>query len=246
MPAYAAAVEQPQRPGDDRRIHNLLNRDPVPQHGLRVARTIVVGLDRNLGQHPLALFRAQSVRGEILRGRQCIPADRSTHFRRCSIYGMPLARPSLTDAAESGVFHLFKTQRQNQVIGLGSQAQGRSSDGLSTGTAGILHAGHRNELQLQGTGENDPGHGVVLHGVSDPGRLDVLRRHIGVSKSLVGRIDYEVDNILVPELPKRGTPHANNGYFVLQALHRNLSLAPDWANPPEVVVQPRTLQRKPL
>ena len=191
--AHAAAVEETQRIRDHGRSQGLLHRDLTLKVSFRVERAVVVVLDVDLCQQPLALFEAEPVLGEIAGGHHGETGRRGLRGQAVAPggHGTGLGKTGVTRVLE-----LLRPHGQDDVVDTGGHRVGCGPDGLRPGGALVLHVGDGDIGQLQRRRHDRAG--FPGEDASPPGRLDVLRTDPRILERLVGRVDDHVLEALVP------------------------------------------------
>ena len=134
---HAAAVEEAQRLGDDRRAEHLLHRHLVLQMRLGIARAVVVALDRNMRDGALEIFLRDAVLGAIGGGELREIAGRG---RVRPPLRIEYAAAALREAAIAGVLELLDAERQRDVGRARGDRIDRAAKGVGAGGAKIFHA----------------------------------------------------------------------------------------------------------
>ena len=171
-------------------------------------------LDGDLGQKLLALFKTQTILGEIA---GCHHGE--TGRRRLG--GEPVApggdRPGLRQAGKAGVLQLLGADGQHDVVHTGGYGIAGRPNGFRTGGAGVFHVGHRDIGELERGGQYLAG--FPGEDAPPPGRLDIFGLDSGVFVGLVGSIDDHVFQALSPVLTELDTAHSHDGYSIFDAIH---------------------------
>ena len=125
-----AAVEEAERPGDDRGLQNLLGGNLHAEMRLVVQRSVVVVLDR----HPGERLAAEPEGMHVAVGRECEEAGRRVASRE---QRMAEAR----DAAAAAVLQLLGAEDQHDVRDARGHGEAAVPEGVGAGRAVILDAG---------------------------------------------------------------------------------------------------------
>ncbi len=181
---------------------------------LRVERAVVVVLHGDHGEELLALFEGEAVLGEVAGGHHGEAGGRGLRGEAVAPGGH---RTGLRKAGVAGVLELLGPDGQHHVVDAGGHGVGGGPDGLRPGGALVLHVGHRDVGQLER--RRHDGAGLAGEDAPPPGRLDVLGTYPGILEGLVGRVDDHVLQALAPVLAELDAAHADDGDFVLDALH---------------------------
>ena len=148
--AHPAAVEQPQRMGDDRGGHDLFHGHGLPQVGLGVEDAVGVALGRNMGQRPFQFLvrrcgiwpRRRWPVGQRPRGPRCWGTTASS--------GSPKPGTRIGQPAVAGVLELLHTHGQADVVGPGGHGIDRPPERLGSAGAKVFRPGDRDKGQTEG------------------------------------------------------------------------------------------------
>src|SRR5207247_217377 len=178
-----AAVEQTERPGDDRRLQHLLLGHLDAQVRLFVARPVAMVLDRDLGERlaPEAEGVHVAVGGEREETGRGVAAREQR---------MPQAR----DAAPAAVLQLLGAEHEDDVVRAGGDREAAVAEGVRPRRAVVLDARDGAVVQAQRVGERDrrlppAGAGEIRAQV---GGLDLVRLDARVGVGLEGGVADEL------------------------------------------------------
>ena len=211
-PAQSNTPRSPATFGD---VADRLDRHLAPELRTRVAGAVVVVLPRDV-RHRLAQLVGVDAVLVGVRGR-----DHREHRRRGErAAGAVVRRRDRVEALVAAVLHLLDADRHRDVVGTRRHRVRGLAQRLGAGGAEVLDPGDRLVLELQRAGERDAAH-AALRG-AEPVGVDVVLVDAGRRVRLVGGVDEQVVEALVPVLDEGRAPHPDDRDPVLDpvASHR--------------------------
>src|SRR5207247_8405252 len=121
-------------------------------------------------------------------------------------------------ARDPGVLQLLDADRHRDVVGAGRDGVAGVAEGLGAGGAVVLETANRLVVDLERARERETG----LAGIerAEPERVDVAQLHTCRRERVLGGVDQQVVDALVPSLAYRGAAHAYVRHLVADYVAR--------------------------
>jgi hypothetical protein len=208
---HARAVEHRQVAGDCGHGADLLDRHLATELGPLVAGAVVVVLRGDAGQHAAQLAAVDAVAVGVGRG------DHREHGGGGEGAVRAVRRDGKgVEALVARVLHLLDADGHGHVVGTGRDGVRGLAQRLGPGGAHVLDPGHGLALELQRLGQHHAAHAGLRR--AEPVGVDVVLGHARAREGVVGGVDEQLVDALVPVLGEAGAAHADDGDAVADAV----------------------------
>ena len=213
--ADPAAVEEPQRVGDDRGGEDLLQRHRLPEMRLGVENAVRVALHRDVGDRPFEVLVGDPELCGVGRGELGEEA-------RCGAVGKPLpderteSGTGVRQAAVAGILQFFHADGEADIVGPGGHPVDGPPEGLRPRGAVIFRPGDGDVRKPQGHPERRRrfAQADLLDAVAEPRRLDLILLNPRVGEALLEGLHQQLLGPHVPAFPEAAAPHPENCHLV--------------------------------